>query len=196
MAVNDMGEIQLLASPNLKHDKWKIMQDAHETFYQYMQDRNPTSDSEWCLKFAHPVADKLGEVPELARLGTGQLHKSRSQAKKPFHGLMPEGQAAGGSISQVAQRPAKRQRSRTLNAPSRVTIPVRQPRERRSRRPSLNDALAFQIEVRDRERLEQWFREAFLTMQQVACRLVAKVWIKKIHPKRWDVLHPFRRNEC
>jgi hypothetical protein len=36
----------------------------------------------------------------------------------------------------------------------------------------------------DRERLEQWFREAFVAMQQVACRTVAKVWIKKIHPKK------------
>jgi hypothetical protein len=46
MAVNDMGEIQILASPNLKHDKWKIMQDAHETFNQYIQDRSPTLSSE------------------------------------------------------------------------------------------------------------------------------------------------------
>jgi len=32
--------------------------------------------------------------------------------------------------------------------------------------------------------MEEWFEQAFLTMQQVACRAVAKLWIKKIHPKK------------
>lgn len=48
----------------------------------------------------------------------------------------------------------------------------------------VNEAPSSQIRVDDRERLEQWFREAFVAMQQVACRTVAKVWIKKIHPKK------------
>ena len=93
-----------------------------------------------------------------------------------------------GSISYIVpRRPAKRQRSGTAtaaNAGLSVGIPLRVARERRPRRISLGDAPAAQIEVNDREKLEQWFREAFLTMQQVACRMVAKVWIKKIHPKK------------
>jgi hypothetical protein len=132
-------------------------------------------------------SDKSGTAPEAARLGAGKPLKGRSQTKKPSHGPDLDTNPPEGSISYIAQRPAKRQRSRTINGPRAglpVTIPVRQPRERRSRRPSVNEAPASQIEVRDRDKLEQWFREAFLTMQQVACRLVAKVWIKKIHPKK------------
>jgi hypothetical protein len=40
------------------------------------------------------------------------------------------------------------------------------------------------IRVDDSEGLLQWYREAFVALQQVACRLVAKTWIKKIHPKK------------
>lgn len=136
--------------------------------------------------YYHPISDKPGPLPEAARLGAGHPAKGRSQTKKPFHGPDLDTNPDG-SISYISQRPAKRQRSRTMNGPRvslPVTIPVRQPRERRSRRPSVNEAPAAQIEVRDRDKLEKWFREAFLTMQQVACRLVAKVWIKKIHPKK------------
>lgn len=135
----------------------------------------------------HASSDKPGAVPPAARLGAGQPLNGRSQTKKPSHGPDLDTNPPERSISYAVQRPAKRQRSRTINGPRAslpVAIPVRQPRERRSRRPSVNEAPASQIEVRDQEKLEQWFREAFLTMQQVACRLVAKVWIKKIHPKK------------
>ncbi|KEF60596.1 uncharacterized protein A1O9_02157 [Exophiala aquamarina CBS 119918] len=169
MAANDMGDVEILSSPNLKQDKWAIMQDSQETFKQYL------------------------EVPAAARLGAGQSLKGRSQLKKSLHPPGLQTSLPEGSVSYVTPRPAKRQRSRTLNGLRTslpVTIPVRQPRDRRSRRPSVNPASLLQVEVQETEQLEKWFREAFLTMQQVACRLVAKVWIKKIHPKKQST-HPY-----
>lgn len=38
--------------------------------------------------------------------------------------------------------------------------------------------------VKDCEAQEKWFGEAFKAVQQVGCRTIAKVWIKKIHPKK------------
>ncbi|KAK5052136.1 hypothetical protein LTR84_002940 [Exophiala bonariae] len=177
MAVNDKGEVQVLASPNLKQVKWNIMGDARETFKEYIQDRDPVSDR---------------NVSEAARLDTEQPSKVRPQAKKSTHGPESGSNLSEGSISYMAQRPAKRQRSRTMIesscAGTSVTIPVRQPRERRSRRPSMNEML--QIQVDDQARLEQWFTDAFVDIQQVVCRLIAKVWIKKIHPKKQST-HPY-----
>jgi hypothetical protein len=85
-----------------------------------------------------------------------------------------------GSITYVGRQPTKRQRSSTNQ------VPLTQATTRPSRRPRQHslEATATQIRVNDRDRLERWFREAFLAMQQVACRLVAKIWIKKIHPKK------------
>lgn len=200
MAANDMGDVEVLSSPNLKHDKWAIMQDSQETFKQYLEGRSPTFNSESLLYFtqSHPFLKSPGTVPEAARLGAGQPLKGRSQLKKALHPPGLETCPPKGSISSLAQRPAKRQRSRTVSGPRAslpVTVPVRQPRERRSSRPSVNPAPLLQIEVQDKEQLEKWFREAFLLMQQVACRLVAKVWIKKIHPKKVGQSLP-TRSQC
>jgi hypothetical protein len=46
------------------------------------------------------------------------------------------------------------------------------------------ESSASQIRVDDHKRLSEWYRDAFLGLQQVSCRLVAKIWIKKIHPKK------------
>lgn len=159
---------------------------ARETFKEYIQDRNPISDSKQYLKILIPSLTRSGNVPGVAMLGAGHLNKVRPPAKKSSQGSESGSNVPEGSVSYISQRPAKRQRSRTMTDPSgtssSTTIPVRQPRERRSRRPSMNEML--QIQVDDQARLEQWFKDAFLAMQQVACRLVAKVWIKKIHPKK------------
>lgn len=42
----------------------------------------------------------------------------------------------------------------------------------------------LQIRVDDREAQAKWFSDAFKAVQQVGCRTIAKVWIKKIHPKK------------
>jgi hypothetical protein len=46
------------------------------------------------------------------------------------------------------------------------------------------ESSASQIRVDDAQALEAWYGEAFLRLQQVACRVVAKIWIKKIQPKK------------
>ena len=89
-------------------------------------------------------------------------------------------QTLSGSISIPLGRPLKRHRSRTIT--SRDVSTARS-------RPSAGgmrilEAPVSQIQVNDSEKLAEWYKEAFLTLQQVACRLVAKVWIKKIHPKK------------
>jgi hypothetical protein len=42
----------------------------------------------------------------------------------------------------------------------------------------------LQIRVDDTEAQAKWFSDAFKAVQQVGCRTIAKVWIKKIHPKK------------
>lgn len=42
----------------------------------------------------------------------------------------------------------------------------------------------LQIRVDDKKAQEKWFSDAFKAVQQVGCRTIAKVWIKKIHPKK------------
>jgi hypothetical protein len=54
----------------------------------------------------------------------------------------------------------------------------------------LVETAAIQIRADDHKKLAEWYKHAFLKLQQVACRLVAKVWIKKIHPKK--VIRPSR----
>lgn len=40
------------------------------------------------------------------------------------------------------------------------------------------------LKVKDSAAQREWFGEAFKAVQQVGCRTIAKVWIKKIHPKK------------
>lgn len=37
---------------------------------------------------------------------------------------------------------------------------------------------------------EKWFTDAFRAVQQVSCRIIAKEWIKTIHPKKQST-HPY-----
>jgi hypothetical protein len=42
----------------------------------------------------------------------------------------------------------------------------------------------------DHVKMEMWYRDAFHAVQQVSCRLVAKLWIKRIHLKKQST-HPY-----
>jgi Protein of unknown function (DUF2841) len=44
------------------------------------------------------------------------------------------------------------------------------------------------IRLDDRDAQAKWFSDAFKAVQQVACRTIAKAWIKKIHPKKASLL--------
>ena len=41
-----------------------------------------------------------------------------------------------------------------------------------------------------RSEWEKWFTDAFRAVQQVSCRVIAKEWIKTIHPKKQST-HPY-----
>jgi hypothetical protein len=40
------------------------------------------------------------------------------------------------------------------------------------------------LSISDETAQERWFAAAFKAVQQIGCRTMAKVWIKKIHPKK------------
>jgi hypothetical protein len=46
------------------------------------------------------------------------------------------------------------------------------------------NTLASLIRIDNSEALNAWYTEAFIKLQQITCRLIAKLWIKKIHPKK------------
>ena len=48
--------------------------------------------------------------------------------------------------------------------------------------------ISFQLD--DEEGLKKWYIEAFEAVQQVTCRTIAKLWIKKIEPKKQSA-HPY-----
>ncbi|OAG38335.1 hypothetical protein AYO21_07455 [Fonsecaea monophora] len=156
------GVPEVIVSPNLRKDRWAIIGEAHVTFGQYMSMRGPSAPDH-CWGGNHP-----SERPSKPEPPTG--------AGTP-----------GGAITWPAQRPLKRHRSKT-NICSRNSS--RSKPQQTGGGARLWEAPASQIRVDDHEKLAQWYREAFLILQQVACRLVAKVWIKRIHPKKQST-HPY-----
>ncbi|KAJ9603753.1 hypothetical protein H2200_011939 [Cladophialophora chaetospira] len=97
-----------------------------------------------------------------------------------------ENTAPSGSISLTVQRPRKRQKSRASASTDSSHSRSRQG----GSGTRVFESSAAQIRVDDIERLAKWYKEAFIRLQQVACRLVAKAWIKKIHPKKQST-HPY-----
>lgn len=79
------------------------------------------------------------------------------------------------------QRPAKRHRSSTTPFTNMTNIPEPAKREPKS---LPRKTQTIQIQVGDHDAMVKWFSEAFRAVQQIGCRLIAKVWIKKIHPKK------------
>ncbi|EXJ79950.1 hypothetical protein A1O3_08236 [Capronia epimyces CBS 606.96] len=162
LVAGEKGAPEILVSPNLKQHRYTILGDAHGNFAQYLGDR----------------ALMIGNC----NASTRRAPKLQKQVPESDTQVVPSG-----SISYTFQRPPKRHRSKTINP-------------RNSARPRTHangqgvrlvcETPASQIRVDDREKLEQWFEQAFLTLQQVACRLVAKIWIKKIHPKKQST-HPY-----
>lgn len=46
------------------------------------------------------------------------------------------------------------------------------------------------FQLQDEDGLKQWYIDAFDAVQQVTCRTIAKLWIKKIEPKKQSA-HPY-----
>ncbi|ETI23529.1 hypothetical protein G647_05331 [Cladophialophora carrionii CBS 160.54] len=155
------GVPEIVVSPNLKKDKWTIIRDAQETFTQFLSMRTPSGKGNSCGSSRH----------------CGKVFKAETDA---------EARAPGGSISLSVQRPLKRHRSRKSA--------LQDPSYAKSRHGGggvrVVESSASQIRVDDDKALAEWYRDAFLGLQQVSCRLVAKIWIKKIHPKKQST-HPY-----
>ncbi|OAP61198.1 hypothetical protein AYL99_03399 [Fonsecaea erecta] len=155
------GVPEVVVSPNIKKDRWAIIGEAHGTFAQYLSMRSPSAPGHCC----------------------GANHQT---AKPSRLESIPDGGTPGGAITWPAQRPLKRHRSK----PTSTRNPSRSRTQQGGGGARLWEAPASQIRVDDHEKLAQWYRQAFLILQQVACRLVAKVWIKEIHPKKQST-HPY-----
>ncbi|KIW27346.1 hypothetical protein, variant [Cladophialophora immunda] len=156
------GVPEVVVSPNIKKDRWAIIGESHGTFAQYLSMRSPSAPAHCC----------------------GANHQNAKPSKPE---PVADAVTAGGAITWPAQRPLKRHRSKT-NICSRNTSRSRPQQSGGGAR--LWEAPASQIRVDDHEKLAHWYREAFLILQQVACRLVAKVWIKRLHPKKQST-HPY-----
>ena len=81
-----------------------------------------------------------------------------------------------------ARKPVKRRYPTSLQSVEQPLILSSQ-RKEPPRQAARGDLLVV-IRLGDKEGQAKWFSEAFKAVQQVACRTIAKVWIKKIHPKK------------
>ena len=52
--------------------------------------------------------------------------------------------------------------------------------------PKQTDTILHSEEVRldDEKVLEAWYEDQFWHMQQIPCKIIAKAWIKAVHPKK------------
>lgn len=94
-----------------------------------------------------------------------------------------------GAISPLFQRPHKRPRVNTdLGSIPRNT----QRGSKNIRTQTVQDGVRKMIsfQMGDTAQAEKWIVEAFEAVQQVTCRLIAKLWIKKIEPKKQSA-HPY-----
>lgn len=79
-------------------------------------------------------------------------------------------------------KPGKHRNHAMYSNPERGSF-LRSERKIETRQPNRGER-QIQMQVDDREAQEKWFGDAFKAVQQVGCRTIAKVWIKKIHPKK------------
>jgi len=56
--------------------------------------------------------------------------------------------------------------------------------------PEDEDTRHISYRADDKINWEKWFNDAFRAVQQVSCRVIAKEWIKIIHPKKQST-HPY-----
>ena len=168
----EYGVPEIIVSENLRHSSLSILGDAAENFAHYMRDCTLP------IPASRLITSRLMRV--LTNIGASDSMGTRSSTgKKSIVAL--DNPVPTASISYPFQRPVKRHRSGTTSGRESGNFrPARS--ERRLR--VVNEAPALQIRVDDRDRLEGWFKEAFVAMQQVACRIIAKVWIKRIHPRK------------
>ncbi|RMZ74986.1 hypothetical protein DV737_g5550, partial [Chaetothyriales sp. CBS 132003] len=65
-----------------------------------------------------------------------------------------------------------------------MLLPSRRKEALRQSRQSTRSDRIISLRIDDKDAQAKWFSDAFKAVQQVMCRTIAKVWIKKIHPKK------------
>ena len=98
-----------------------------------------------------------------------------------------------GSVTYPFQRPSKRPRVNTAVCAIQQPTDVNESGNSDTAEPAARDHEFVQFRISDKDGLEKWFGEAFKAVQQVSCRLIAKVWIKKIHPRKQST-NPYNGN--
>ncbi|KIW38400.1 hypothetical protein, variant 2 [Exophiala oligosperma] len=159
----EYGVPEIIVSTDLKEESLAILGDAVDNFSHYM--------NESCLHASPRFSESWSS--------------RRWKGKKPIRDRVND--LAVASITYPFQRPIKRHRASTINGREGCDNPVQRV-ERKLR--VVNEGPALQIRVDDHDKLQRWFKEAFVAMQQVACRIIAKMWIKRIHPRKQST-HPY-----
>ncbi|KIW20468.1 hypothetical protein PV08_01043 [Exophiala spinifera] len=159
----ECGFPEIIASTDLREDSIAILGDAVDNFSHYLDGTSLRASP----RFPHSWSTR------------------RWKGKKPIRDRVND--LAAASITYPFQRPMKRHRASTID--SREAVDNTGQRGERKLR-VVNEGRALQIRVDDHDQLQRWFKEAFVAMQQVACRIIAKMWIKRIHPRKQST-HPY-----
>lgn len=92
-----------------------------------------------------------------------------------------------GAVSFPLRR--KRARANTESSSAQRSI-ERLPKNARVRAGQDGAKKIITFQLQDAEGLTKWYADAFDAVQQVTCRTIAKLWIKKIEPKKQSA-HPY-----
>ena len=178
------GQRRFKSSPSMRHYKKIVLnainQQAPETVQplQYAHSGKQVAATLKCSPSAESlpaqhVSDRV-DPDNCLEQGTtlGSLNAGTSTISQPF-----------------ANRRQKRARAST-EAGSKSQSSERGSKAARVQSTQTSEKKLIQLEIGKAEDVEHWIIEAFDAVQQVTCRLIAKLWIKKIEPKKQSA-HPY-----
>jgi Protein of unknown function (DUF2841) len=160
------GTTQMRASTELRSAKRQILEDA-------------------LLKFDDIVDESLYPLGKRSRLRSqttltnvpGSSKRQRSCKSRSL--IVP----VEGHLSSASRKSNKRRNHSDFQELEQPPFMRCEPKIE-SNKPLAPQGRQLQIRVDDKKAQEKWFSDAFKAVQQVGCRTIAKVWIKKIHPKK------------
>jgi len=116
------------------------------------------------------VKEDLRSKPAVASAEVGRLENGNLPSHRPRKKRKGSRDACGSDSSELSHKEA--------------------PSWKQDEDPEDDDSryVAYRADARDD--WEKWFNDAFRAVQQVSCRVIAKEWIKTIHPKKQST-HPY-----
>lgn len=135
---------------------------------------------------ALPVKDERVPQHQLERLQSTLTDSRTSTVSYPF--TVKRRRAASESTAGGTQCETRL----STVAPASVTIPG-QVKITTGRKKPRREMVMLKIRMDETERWYEWMQNAFKAIQQIACRSIAKEWIKAIHPKKQST-HPYNGN--